>query len=261
MRRLSSKKGFTLIELLVVIAIIAILAAILFPVFARAREKARMASCVYNEKQIGIGLIMYAQDWDECFPVPMRYNFGVSGYFGCPYAGNAIWADDLLPYVNNPKLFACPSHPKLSTGAPLAGFKHALGYAEVAALNMNNFYNTAMIKYPSEKIIVTEQPEEWYCVTPHIAPKIRGVQWLHMGVTNYIFCDGHVKAMKVGQTMQAKAIAGERNLVMWNLTDEYPFHDQDGNWQDVSYANETDLMGWFGANLVGIEPWGWPDMK
>jgi len=62
------RKGFTLIELLVVIAIIAILAAILFPVFARAREKARQTSCLSNVKELGLGLMMYVQDYDECFP-------------------------------------------------------------------------------------------------------------------------------------------------------------------------------------------------
>ena len=65
---MSRKRGFTLIELLVVIAIIAILAAILFPVFARAREKARQSSCLSNVKQIGLGMMMYVQDYDERFP-------------------------------------------------------------------------------------------------------------------------------------------------------------------------------------------------
>ena len=64
----SHRNAFTLIELLVVIAIIAILAAILFPVFAQAREKARSASCLSNEKQIGLGLMMYTQDYDETYP-------------------------------------------------------------------------------------------------------------------------------------------------------------------------------------------------
>jgi len=89
------RKGFTLIELLVVIAIIAILAAILFPVFAKAREKARTASCNSNLKQIGLGLIMYSQDYDEQL---IRY-----------YANDYIWMEKIMPYVKNQQLFKCPS--------------------------------------------------------------------------------------------------------------------------------------------------------
>ena len=69
------KKAFTLIELLVVIAIIAILAAILFPVFAQAREKARQTSCLSNLKQIGLGLMMYTQDYDETYPMNLFLGF------------------------------------------------------------------------------------------------------------------------------------------------------------------------------------------
>jgi prepilin-type N-terminal cleavage/methylation domain-containing protein/prepilin-type processing-associated H-X9-DG protein len=84
-------RGFTLIELLVVIAIIAILAAILFPVFARAREKARMTACLSNQKQIGLAQLMYAQDYDETL------------------TGRVMWAVRLQPYVKNLQLFNCPS--------------------------------------------------------------------------------------------------------------------------------------------------------
>ncbi len=82
MHSLRPRKGFTLIELLVVIAIIAILAAILFPVFAQAREKARQTQCLSNEKQIGTSLMMYAQDYDEVLP---GYRFAYIN----PYAANA----------------------------------------------------------------------------------------------------------------------------------------------------------------------------
>src|SRR5438128_6726307 len=95
MKSLSGRRmtGFTLIELLVVIAIIAILAAILFPVFARAREQARKASCLSNLRQIGTGILMYAQDFDDVLPPPRIGTEFTLSHFG--------WADLVFPYVKN----------------------------------------------------------------------------------------------------------------------------------------------------------------
>ena len=113
----SSSKAFTLIELLVVIAIISILAAILFPVFARARENARRASCVSNLRQMGLGMMMYAQDYDEKIPgrgTLTGSNMGTncsSGAAGCVLIYDIINNRRYLlePYVKNRQLFACPS--------------------------------------------------------------------------------------------------------------------------------------------------------
>ena len=123
-----TRKGFTLIELLVVIAIIAILAAILFPVFAQARAKARQASCMSNLNQLGKATMMYVQDYDETF-YPHRWNCQptASGAAGgiCPeYVGNSAavnfsggseqrlyWMFLLQPYTKNYQVFACPSNP------------------------------------------------------------------------------------------------------------------------------------------------------
>jgi prepilin-type N-terminal cleavage/methylation domain-containing protein/prepilin-type processing-associated H-X9-DG protein len=103
------KKGFTLIELLVVIAIISILAAILFPVFARARENARRTSCISNLKQMGLALMQYAQDNDEGFP-----NTHITG--SAPYPDGTIWNSGiwywgqiLYPYHKSRQVFFCPS--------------------------------------------------------------------------------------------------------------------------------------------------------
>lgn len=98
MERSNRSKGFTLIELLVVVAIIAVLASILFPVFARARENARRASCMSNLKQIGLGVMMYVQDYDERYPLC---------YDNAPNAGD--WKDFTEPYVKSTQVFVCPS--------------------------------------------------------------------------------------------------------------------------------------------------------
>jgi prepilin-type N-terminal cleavage/methylation domain-containing protein/prepilin-type processing-associated H-X9-DG protein len=97
------RKAFTLIELLVVIAIIAILAAILFPVFARARENARRTSCLSNLKQIGLGIMQYVQDYDDTYPSTQRYtNEGVN-------TNTTFWYWDIDPYVKSWQTYICPS--------------------------------------------------------------------------------------------------------------------------------------------------------
>jgi prepilin-type N-terminal cleavage/methylation domain-containing protein/prepilin-type processing-associated H-X9-DG protein len=98
--------GFTLIELLVVIAIIAILAAILFPVFGRARENARRTSCLSNLKQIGLGIMQYTQDYDEMYPI--------TGTMGTSFGGNryGYWKMYTYPYVKSTQVYACPSSKK-----------------------------------------------------------------------------------------------------------------------------------------------------
>jgi prepilin-type N-terminal cleavage/methylation domain-containing protein/prepilin-type processing-associated H-X9-DG protein len=98
------KTGFTLIELLVVIAIIAILAAILFPVFARARENARKTSCLSNMKQIGLGIEQYKQDNDSTYPMAYFYVNGADSS-----GGYVQWSGSVQPYVKSEQLFVCPS--------------------------------------------------------------------------------------------------------------------------------------------------------
>lgn len=105
---MSRRNGFTLIELLVVIAIIAILAAILFPVFAQAREKARAIACLSQSKQLALAIVQYAQDYDE------KVCGGIDGYGGRNVPGGeggSGWAGQVFPYVKSTGVFRCPSDP------------------------------------------------------------------------------------------------------------------------------------------------------
>ena len=121
-----AQQGFTLIELLVVIAIIAILAAILFPVFAQAREAARTVSCLSNNKQIGTSQIMYTQDYDETI-VPWRNcptsnNGNAAGYQTCTTAAQAVpnlWVNLLNPYIKSAAVRFCPSFNAAAVGAAM----------------------------------------------------------------------------------------------------------------------------------------------
>ena len=112
---MKGRSGFTLIELLVVIAIIAILAAILFPVFARAREKARQTSCLSNVKELSLGIAMYTQDYDETLPYAALWE---------PYNNGAgplhWWEDMIFPYTKNQQIYLCPSGTPFGIWYPMA---------------------------------------------------------------------------------------------------------------------------------------------
>ena len=119
------RSAFTLIELLVVIAIIAILAAILFPVFARARENARRSSCQSNLKQIALGAKQYIQDYDEKFPLSI---VNIGGTFSS--SRPAGWADALQPYLKSTQIFQCPSESAPGTDNPVPPSGSDAGYTD-----------------------------------------------------------------------------------------------------------------------------------
>ena len=140
--------AFTLIELLVVIAIIAILAAILFPVFARARENARRSSCASNLKQISLGIIQYTQDYDEMYPLAVTGNV-VNAPFG--------WVDQIQPYMKSLQVFQCPS--EADSAAPQTNDPQAGGYNDYfynGALSWNGSENTTGTTITSYKTAVNQ---------------------------------------------------------------------------------------------------------
>jgi len=130
-----SRIAFTLIELLVVIAIIAILAAILFPVFAQARERARQASCLSNQRQLALGVMMYVQDYDDSFPMTANYG-GLE---------RTIWSQMVEPYVRNRGVFLCPS--AASPGYPSDWNNR--GYASIGMTAQTAFDPSAAEGFPS----------------------------------------------------------------------------------------------------------------
>ena len=218
------KKGFTLIELLVVIAIIAILAAILFPVFAKAREKARQTSCLNNLKQIGTAFLQYCQDNDERYPVYWRQQlqtdtsmpgsiFNTSnGAVGGKYTS---WMDNIYPYIKNTQVFVCPSAVLREAGAP------SYGYNRLVSNSAGNPRSLGEILRPAEIILTLDYASQYgtyancieytnfknapsNCVCPH------------NDGTNVTYCDGHSKWLNKAD--QAWADTSEATNRSWNPT-------------------------------------------
>ena len=207
------KQGFTLIELLVVIAIIAILAAILFPVFAKAREKSRAISCLSNMRQLGTAAAMYAQDNDEMY-VTHCHRPDLTG----PVL--AYWFEMLQPYVNNWQIVVCPSHRGAKGGHGIVG---SYGYictgftynpSSPNFTGLAHYGSLAQICYPSEMIMIGESTKSTCRVCPHyhvqdgehVPPVHHYPSDLarHNGGANYIFFDGHAKGMRYEQTLAGR---------------------------------------------------------
>ncbi len=221
----SASQAFTLVELLVVIAIIAILAAILFPVFARARENARRTSCSSNLKQIGLAWIQYNQDYDEKI---MRFSNGVSGGSATTTAPAVFWwgrwdgttynanSGLLQPYMKSDQVRVCPSF----TATPTNAWEGATGYAyNVATLARTTYggppsyaptavaISLAAIEDTAKTVAFADGAQLSFGAdlsvipstnisAPSSAGEYPNFHARHLETGNVLFCDGHVKAMR-----------------------------------------------------------------
>ena len=217
--RTTRKKGFTLIELLVVIAIIAILAAILFPAFARARENARRASCQSNLKQIGLGFVQYSQDYDETLPNILRDNsvgaatVDPNNKFVTDYT---VWAEMIQPYVKSTQLFVCPSNTYANSPTPSAQPNGAVTMSYCATRVTDDTLG-ALAAYqspPTTLASFTNVSETFMVGEPATTATVAGYQIgpvasvgaggrvhgaLHFDGANWLYADGHVKFLRTSQ--------------------------------------------------------------
>ncbi|MDH7570689.1 MAG: prepilin-type N-terminal cleavage/methylation domain-containing protein [Armatimonadota bacterium] len=200
------RRGFTLIELLVVIAIIAILAAILFPVFARARENARKAICLSNSKQMGSALMMYYQDYEEALPFrqfPLPAPFTYRGYTHT----QLLWYMALEPYYKNTQVFTCPSSDFVWKGQYTGDTRYGINTILAISPTANAApIKLAQIQYPAETIMIGES--DWthstadygwsnsYMLSIPFHPS-RFIPQRHFEGANIIFVDGHAKWYKI----------------------------------------------------------------
>lgn len=233
--RTMSRSGFTLIELLVVIAIIAILAAILFPVFAQARESARLSSCLSNTKQIGLGFRMYSQDYDEVFPIIRSEDWNAKVTYG-------NWKHLIQPYLKNYQIYKCPSNPAaqvldelndpnyglyghLAAGLPITN-RGYFYYRPFWKAN-NNTYSEVSVDFPANSILIGENKDEYPDYGPWIAfdPNwgSSGANWgaRHRGSdrgTNVVFLDSHSKYTTWDATCRGGSSGDGTNMWMYNPT-------------------------------------------
>lgn len=226
MRSCNTRSGFTLIELLVVIAIIAILAAILLPVFAQARERARGASCLSNQKQLGMAIMMYNQDYDEHFSGPWIYQDDPTA----SDVNKLMWFPELLqPYIKNKQMKRCPSNTNYIDWASPSTYdepgKYYIGYkwnsiwywpcllpnAPQSKHGFTHFLADAAVEEPAGTILLLEGswPETWFdcdsdAATPDPANGLPTIIYKHFDGFNAAMGDGHSRYVHKRSTKLAQ---------------------------------------------------------
>jgi prepilin-type N-terminal cleavage/methylation domain-containing protein/prepilin-type processing-associated H-X9-DG protein len=236
------RRGFTLIELLVVIAIISILAAILFPIFAQACEKARQITCASNERQIGLGMLQYVQDNDETL---------TCSYYGSATANsdggaNYKWMDAIFPYVKNEQVFDCPDdalsipyHFRTGNDYGSYGLNGAYGAPgdnqtpprSSASATAHYIVTTAMLAVPTTTVWVTDNNNapsttntggsqgffwtDWTknpkIVTTNTFRQLSNISERHQGHVDVLYCDGHVKAVSLAVLAQTTRLVDPKD--------------------------------------------------
>jgi prepilin-type N-terminal cleavage/methylation domain-containing protein/prepilin-type processing-associated H-X9-DG protein len=248
---LCGRRGFTLIELLVVIAIIALLAAILLPVFARARENARRASCQSNLRQMGMGLLQYVQDYDEYLPGSAYGGVAADSNNSTAYK----WMDAIFPYVKNEQIIVCPGDgggkyiyskniPDGQTSTAYGSYGQNGAYrnagdAQTPPRSAAYTVSLAAISSPAATVWATdtnnrEEVNGSYGFSwpdaggnPVITGNPRQLEKIierHLETTNVLYCDGHVKAMKLDALAATRVftdpVDGQTKSVMTAFTIE-----------------------------------------
>lgn len=278
MNKSISSRAFTLIELLVVIAIIAILAAILFPVFAQAKAAAKKTSCLSNTKQVGLAAVMYAGDFDDTFPYNASGQIGIT-YYGEPYVDGALdpsaatnWVRGVYPYVKNYGVYLCPTSKDLDgndgwgcyeTNGKPSQFCSAYAFNGIAIGK-----STTTMPAPADTIVINETIQKqkdsqvsasYLGYTPYYYNIDSPVYDLNHGAgANFGYADGHSK-YKIKSSVPFSAF-GVKGTCEWHGSGTVPpnfganldatqmylletDNEVSGNWQyhtwDIWCANTT----------------------